>query len=120
MATFMIHASLRDKLASLQQPPTQPDPDHQAIEQRRLVTVLFADLVGSTALAEKLDPEDLRDALNNYFKRWNLCIETQSGQVEKFIGDAVMAVFGLITTHEDDTENAVRCRLGHAGRISSA
>ena len=60
-------ASLRDKLASLQQPPTQPDPDHQAIEQRRLVTVLFADLVGSTALAEKLDPEDLRDALNNYF-----------------------------------------------------
>ena len=104
-------ASLRDKLASLQQPPTQPDPDHQAIEQRRLVTVLFADLVGSTALAEKLDPEDLRDALNNYFKRWNLCIETQSGQVEKFIGDAVMAVFGLITTHEDDTENAIRAAL---------
>ena len=104
-------ATLRDKLAALQPTPAQPETEQGIVEQRRLVTVLFADLVGSTALAEKLDPEDLRDALNAYFKRWTTCIEEHAGQVEKFIGDAVMAVFGLVTAHEDDTENAIRAAL---------
>jgi class 3 adenylate cyclase/tetratricopeptide (TPR) repeat protein len=104
-------ATLRDKLAALQPLTAHPEPEHGNVEQRRLVTILFADLVGSTALAEKLDPEDLRDALNAYFKRWTICIEEHSGQVEKFIGDAVMAVFGLIAAHEDDTENAIRAAL---------
>ena len=80
-------------------------------EERKVVTVLFADLVGFTARAERLDPEDLRAILSPYFARLRREIETFGGTVEKFIGDAVMAVFGAPLAHGDDPERAVRAAL---------
>ena len=80
-------------------------------EERRVVTVLFADLVGFTARAEKLDPEDVRALLSSYYGRLKAVIESFGGTVEKFIGDAVMAVFGAPIAHGDDPERAVRAGL---------
>jgi class 3 adenylate cyclase/tetratricopeptide (TPR) repeat protein len=79
--------------------------------ERRLVSVLFADLVGSTALAEQRDAEDTRDLLNSYFDLAREAIEHHGGLVEKFVGDAVMAVWGTPVAHEDDAERAVRTAL---------
>src|ERR671936_2143794 len=76
--------------------------------RRKIVTVLFCDLTGSTALGESLDPEALRVVLGRYFDRMNSIIERHGGTVEKFIGDAVMAVFGVPVVHEDDPLRAVR------------
>ena len=81
-------------------------------EQRKLVTVLFADVVDFTVLSQALDPEDTRSIINAYFRRWNEQIEANGGVVEKFIGDAVMAVFGLRQSHEDDPHRAIRAALG--------
>ena len=69
--------------------------DGRAQEQRKVVTVLFCDVVGSTALGESLDAEALRGVLARYFERMKAIVEGHGGIVEKFIGDAVMAVFGL-------------------------
>ncbi|MGC5167628.1 ATP-binding protein [Luteimicrobium sp. DT211] len=80
-------------------------------EQRKVVTVLFADLVDFTATSGALDPEDVRELVHGYFARWRACVEAESGTVEKFIGDAVMAVFGLGRSAEDDAERAVRAAL---------
>jgi class 3 adenylate cyclase len=80
-------------------------------EERRVVTVLFADLVGFTARAEQLDPEDVRALLSTYYTRLRAEIESFGGTVEKFIGDAVMAVFGAPVAHGDDPERAVRAAL---------
>jgi class 3 adenylate cyclase len=77
-------------------------------DERKIVTVLFVDLVGFTARAERLDPEDVREILNTYYARLRSEIEPYGGVVEKFIGDAVMAVFGAPTAHGDDPERAVR------------
>jgi class 3 adenylate cyclase len=82
-----------------------------AREERKVVTVFFADLVGFTGRAEQLDPEDVRAMLSPYYARLRLEIERFGGTVEKFIGDAVMAVFGAPVTHEDDPERAVRAAL---------
>ena len=79
------------------------------------MTVLFADLVGSTARAEALDPEDVRAILAPFYARLRSELERFGGTVEKFIGDAVMAVFGAPVTHEDDPERAVRAALGDPG-----
>src|SRR6266571_966257 len=76
--------------------------------ERKVVTVLFADLVGFTARAEKMDPEDVEAILRPYHERLRSELERYSGTVEKFIGDAVMAVFGAPVAHEDDAERAVR------------
>jgi class 3 adenylate cyclase/tetratricopeptide (TPR) repeat protein len=92
---------LREKLAGLQ----------PVAEQRRLVTVVFADLVGFTALSAGLDPEDVREIMQAYFSRWQACLERYGGTVEKYIGDAVMAVFGLSVSREDDPESAIRAAL---------
>ena len=90
------------------------------------MTVLFCDLAGSTALGESLDPERLRALLARYFERMQGIVERHGGTVEKFIGDAVMAVFGVPVVHEDDALRAVRAaaemrdalpELGLAGRI---
>ena len=95
-------------------------------EQRKTVTVLFCDLTGSTAMGETLDPERLRALLARYFERMRAIVERHGGSVEKFIGDAVMAVFGVPTLHEDDALRAVRAAvdmrdalpaLGLVGRI---
>ena len=82
-----------------------------AREERKVVTVLFTDLVGFTSQAEKLDPEDVRATLSPYYSRLRAEIERFGGTVEKFIGDAVMAVFGAPVAHEDDPERAVRAAL---------
>src|SRR3954462_11816334 len=80
-------------------------------EERKVVTVLFADLVGFTGSAEQLDPEDVRATLSQYALRLRVELERRGGTVEKFIGDAVMALFGAPVAHEDDPERAVRAAL---------
>src|SRR2546427_10228504 len=80
-------------------------------EERKIVTVLFADLVGFTSRAERLDPEDVRALLQPYWQRLRAELERFGGTVEKFIGDAVMALFGAPVAHEDDPERAVRAAL---------
>jgi class 3 adenylate cyclase/tetratricopeptide (TPR) repeat protein len=95
-------------------------------EVRKTVTVLFCDLTGSTELGEKTDPEVLRALLARYFERMKAIVESHGGTVEKFIGDAVMAVFGIPAAHEDDALRACRAavemrdalpELGIRGRI---
>jgi class 3 adenylate cyclase len=76
--------------------------------QRKTVTVLFCDVTGSTELGESVDPEALRELLARYFERMKTIVERHGGTVEKFIGDAVMAVFGVPAAHEDDALRAVR------------
>jgi class 3 adenylate cyclase/tetratricopeptide (TPR) repeat protein len=80
-------------------------------KERKIVTVLFADLVGFTARAEQLDPEDVEAILRPYHERLRAELERFGGTVEKFIGDAVMALFGAPVAHEDDPERAVRAAL---------
>jgi class 3 adenylate cyclase/tetratricopeptide (TPR) repeat protein len=80
-------------------------------EERKVVTILFCDLVGFTAASEAVDPEDVRSRIRPYHARLRQEIERYGGTVEKFIGDAVMAVFGAPTAHEDDAERAVRAGL---------
>ncbi|WP_299530387.1 adenylate/guanylate cyclase domain-containing protein [uncultured Streptomyces sp.] len=77
-------------------------------DSRRIVTALFIDLVGSTVLAETLDPEALRRTMDRYYRACTTAVTEHGGVVEKFIGDAVMAVFGAFVTHEDDALHAVR------------
>jgi class 3 adenylate cyclase len=95
-------------------------------ELRKVVTVLFCDVVGSTAIGESVDPEVLRALLAGYFDRMKAIVERHGGVVEKFIGDAVMAVFGLPAVHEDDALRGLRAaaemqlalaELGIEGRI---
>ena len=80
-------------------------------EQRKTVTVLFCDVTGSTALGESTDPEALRALLARYFERMKGIVEAHGGTVEKFIGDAVMAVFGVPQVHEDDALRACRAAV---------
>src|ERR671919_191295 len=80
-------------------------------EERRLVTVLFCDLVDFTARADQADPEDVGALLRPYHVRQRAEIERLGGTLDKFIGDGVMAVFGAPVAHEDDPERAVRCAL---------
>jgi ribosomal protein L32 len=80
-------------------------------EERKVVTVLFADLVGFTSRAEQMDPEDVRALLSPFYARLRSELERFGGTVEKFIGDAVMALFGAPVAHEDDPERAVLAAL---------
>src|SRR6266511_4540482 len=89
-------------------PPVTPE---APVAERRLVTVLFADLVGFTAASESRDAEETRELLSRYFETCRRLIELYGGTVEKFIGDAVMAVWGTPTATEDDAERAVRAAL---------
>ena len=95
-------------------------------EVRKVVTVVFCDLSGSTALGERTDPEALRGRMRSYYEQMRQILERHGGTVEKFVGDAVMAVFGVPVAHEDDALRAVRAawemraavpRLGMAARI---
>ncbi|HET7807531.1 MAG TPA: AAA family ATPase [Gaiellaceae bacterium] len=91
--------------------PLSDEPAGALREERKVVTVVFADLVGFTARSERLDPEDVHSLLAGYHARLRAELERFGGTVEKFIGDAVMAVFGAPVAHEDDPERAVRAAL---------
>ena len=80
-------------------------------EERKVITCLFCDLVDFTARAERLDPEEVRALLSPYYTHLRSELERLGGTVEKFIGDAVMALFGALVAHEDDPERAVRAAL---------
>jgi class 3 adenylate cyclase/tetratricopeptide (TPR) repeat protein len=86
-------------------------------EVRKTVTVLFCDVTGSTALGESTDPEALRALLARYFERMKAIVESHGGTVEKFIGDAVMAVFGIPAAHEDDALRACRAAVEMRGAL---
>src|SRR5207253_7487811 len=77
-------------------------------EVRKTVTIVFSDLKGSTAMGEKLDSEAVREVMSRYFDEMRAALERHGGTVEKYIGDAIMAVFGLPRLHEDDALRAVR------------
>jgi class 3 adenylate cyclase/tetratricopeptide (TPR) repeat protein len=95
--------------------PARPAP----AAERRLVTVLFADLVGFTPLSESRDAEEVRELLSRYFDGCRRIVELYGGTVEKFIGDAVMAVWGTPTATEDDAERAVRAALDLVAAVSA-
>jgi class 3 adenylate cyclase/tetratricopeptide (TPR) repeat protein len=101
------HSFQTDAPAAAQQPPQQAP----ASAERRLVSVLFCDLVGFTTFAEDRDPEAVRELLTRYFDTATEIVTRHGGTVEKFIGDAVMAVWGTPIAHEDDAERAVRAAL---------
>jgi class 3 adenylate cyclase len=88
-------------------------------ETRKTVTIVFADVTGSTALGEQTDPEAMRRIMERYFEEMKTVLEKHGGTVEKFIGDAVMAVFGIPTVHEDDALRAVRAAAEMRGRLTS-
>jgi class 3 adenylate cyclase/tetratricopeptide (TPR) repeat protein len=88
-----------------------------SLDERKLVTILFADVTGSTALGEQLDPERLRSVLEAYFAALSAAVASWGGSVEKFIGDAVMAAFGVPAVREDDAERALRAALEMLERL---
>ena len=99
--------------------PAAPEPvEHE--EERRTVTVLFADLSGYTAIAERLDPEAVKALVDRFLGRLGEEVERVGGRVDKYIGDDVMAIFGAPVAHEDDPERAVRAAVGDAGRDGRA
>src|SRR3954451_10145912 len=88
-------------------------------EERRTVTVVFTDLAGSTALGERLDSESLRRVIDRYYDAMRAAVEAQGGLVAKFIGDAVMAVWGTPTVREDDALRAVRAAAAMRGALAA-
>jgi class 3 adenylate cyclase/predicted ATPase len=105
-----------------QKPPgLTPDtsPLTAGVSERRLVTVLFADLVGFTSLSEHRDPDAVRELMGRYYDRCRFLIERYGGTVAKFIGDAVMAVWGTPVAREDDAERAVRAALTLTGAVTA-
>ena len=98
--------------------PTASSPVGGAVAERRVTSVLFCDLVGFTALSETRDHEETRELLTTYFDDARQIIGRYGGTVEKFIGDAVMAVWGVPTAHEDDAERAVRAGLELVTRVA--
>jgi class 3 adenylate cyclase/tetratricopeptide (TPR) repeat protein len=90
---------------------------------RKTVSIVFCDLAGSTALGERLDPEPLRELMGTWYEEMRLAVERHGGTVEKFVGDAVMAVFGLPRAHEDDALRAIRAALemqSGVGRLNTS
>jgi class 3 adenylate cyclase/tetratricopeptide (TPR) repeat protein len=100
-----------------EEPEAAPEP-LGPVAERRLVSVLFADLVGFTALSDDRDPEEVRDLLSRYFEQSQQIVGRYGGVVEKFIGDAVMAVWGTPVAQEDDAERAVRAGLELASAVT--
>src|SRR5579884_4119465 len=100
-------------------PPAPPAAAPEPATERRLVSILFADLVGFTPLAESRDAEEVRELLSRYFDTCRRLIDVYGGTVEKFIGDAVMAVWGTPVATEDDAERAVRTALDLVAAVSA-
>jgi len=105
--------------AQREQEPKMPVSEAPPRDERKIVTVLFADLVGSTRLGRQLDPEALRRLMSRYFEEMRAVLERHGGRVEKYIGDAVMAAFGVPVLHEDDALRAVRAAVEMRERLSS-
>ncbi|MFN2432848.1 MAG: adenylate/guanylate cyclase domain-containing protein, partial [Gemmatimonadota bacterium] len=103
--------ALREQLARLDAPGAGAGARELFQEERKNVTVMFADLSGFTALAAGLDPEAARDLVNACFDRLVPVIESYGGTVDKFVGDAVVALFGAPVAHENDPERALRAAL---------
>ncbi|HEX4995106.1 MAG TPA: adenylate/guanylate cyclase domain-containing protein, partial [Methylomirabilota bacterium] len=110
-ADFAFCPKCGGRLAATPAAPPPPSPPAAPDSDRRPVTVLFADLAGFTALSEGLDPEDVRAIQSDLFREMSESIERYEGFVEKFVGDAVMAVFGAPRAHEDDPERGLRAAL---------
>src|SRR5437588_344416 len=91
--------------------PTCGSPLHLAGDERRVVTVLFADIVGFTALSETSDPEHVKNLVDRTFARLAEDVRAFGGTLDKIVGDALVALFGAPVAHEDDAERAVRCAL---------
>src|SRR5580765_3064018 len=90
-----------------------------AVERRKLVTLVFCDLSGSTALGEQVDAETVRSLMLRYFHEMRGALERHGGTVEKFVGDAVLAVFGVPEAHEDDSLRACRAALEMQARLAA-
>jgi class 3 adenylate cyclase/predicted ATPase len=95
----------------------EPEPKSQEIAERRQVTVVFSDLVGSTALSARMDPEDLREVISAYQKCVAATVQRFGGYVAKFMGDGVLIFFGYPQAHEDDAERAVRAGLASVAAV---
>ena len=106
-------AAIAENVLSVEAPPrpapTEPKPQETA--ERRQVTVMFSDLVGSTALSARMDPEDLREVISAYQKAVAEAVQRFGGFVAKYLGDGVLVYFGWPQAHEDDAERAVRAGL---------
>ena len=98
--------------------PRQPEPQPQDTAERRQVTVMFSDLVGSTALSARMDPEDLREVISAYQKCVAETVQRFGGFVAKYMGDGVLIYFGYPQAHEDDAERAVRAGLELVAAVS--
>ncbi|HWX25933.1 MAG TPA: adenylate/guanylate cyclase domain-containing protein, partial [Steroidobacteraceae bacterium] len=97
----------------------EPEPKPQEIAERRQVTVVFSDLVGSTALSARMDPEDLREVISAYQKCVAEIVQRFGGFVAKYMGDGVLIYFGYPQAHEDDAERAVRAGLELIAAVSA-
>ena len=103
---------------SVAAPPSSADVALTPVAERRVTSVLFGDLVGFTTLSESRDPEEVRELLSRYFDTARAIVARYGGTIEKFIGDAVMAVWGVPSAHEDDAERAVRAGLDIADSVA--
>src|SRR5438105_15755027 len=110
---------LTGQAPAVPQVPAVSSPHQSPAAERRLVSVLFADLVGFTTLSESRDPEEVRELLSTYFDTSRQLIARYGGTVEKFIGDAVMAVWGTPIAREDDAERAVRAALDLVSAVTA-
>ena len=97
-----------------------PAPARREGSERRMLSILFADLVGFTPLSESRDPEEVRELLGRYFETTRAIVERYGGTLEKFIGDAVVAVWGAPLAQEDDAERAVRTALELVTAVDAA
>jgi class 3 adenylate cyclase len=111
IATLRGHASSRAPSADIATPSSTPSVSPEDRAERRQVTVMFSDLVGSTALSARMDPEDLREVISAYQKSVTETVDRFGGFVAKYMGDGVLVYFGYPQAHEDDAERAVRAGL---------
>ena len=117
IAALRANASAKPPSADAATPSTAPSVSSQDRAERRQVTVMFSDLVGSTALSARMDPEDLREIISAYQKRVAETVQHFGGFVAKFMGDGVLIYFGYPQAHEDDAERAVRAGLELVGAV---
>src|SRR5271157_5115691 len=119
-------AALRDEAGAAKPPPADvatkssaPSVSPEDRAERRQVTVLFSDLVGSTALSARMDPEDLREVISAYQKSVDESVQRFGGLVAKYMGDGVLIYFGYPQAHEDDAERAVRAGLDIVAAVTA-